>query len=123
MNISRKARARRDAAHSEIAMVQFLAACWKFKVGCRKFTGGFAVRPVCKRAHSHQKLEVRHGNGSGTPRGCAKQSTVALRALVARTKNLDEKIEAFRQKRSRYGAMLADLVFCHKHLNPGSARV
>jgi hypothetical protein len=28
----------------EIAVAQLLAACWKFKVRYRKFTGGCAVR-------------------------------------------------------------------------------
>jgi|GEM_PF-3801372 len=41
------AQARCDATHREVAVVQLLAGCWKFKVGCRKFTDGSAVRPFC----------------------------------------------------------------------------
>jgi hypothetical protein len=41
------ARGRRDAAHTEIAVARLLAVCWKFKLGCRKFTDRRAVRPFC----------------------------------------------------------------------------
>jgi hypothetical protein len=41
------AKARRDATHRENAVMRLFAGCWKFKVGCLKFTDGCAVRLIC----------------------------------------------------------------------------
>ena len=45
MNTSR--RHEPGVARSEIAVARFVAGRWKFKVGRRKFTDAYAVRPVC----------------------------------------------------------------------------
>jgi hypothetical protein len=37
----------RDKSRGEIAVARLLAGCWRFKVGCRKFTDGCAVQPFC----------------------------------------------------------------------------
>jgi hypothetical protein len=47
MNISRKARAWRDATHLAIVVARLLAGCWRFKLGRRKFTDRFACKLFC----------------------------------------------------------------------------
>jgi hypothetical protein len=42
-----RSRRSRVATNMEIAAARFLAGCWRFKVGRRKFTDGCAVRPFC----------------------------------------------------------------------------